>query len=87
MLELVSNGTTGLLFKAGDHHDLALKCGTLLEDAELRARMGKAGREAAVRERSWPTLVAQYPIMYDRLLRQHTPVGSPIPYEIRTPCR
>jgi glycosyltransferase involved in cell wall biosynthesis len=48
--ELVVEGETGLLVEAGDPQSLAAALDTLVEDAELRRRMGDAGRERA-RER------------------------------------
>jgi glycosyltransferase involved in cell wall biosynthesis len=42
--ELVRDGETGLLFKAGDRHDLLAKIQTMLKDVELRKRFGRLGR-------------------------------------------
>ena len=64
------NAVTGLLFKAGDHADLAARCCQLLADSNLMTRLGNAGRETACRERQWATLVAQYQPIYEGLVRQ-----------------
>jgi PEP-CTERM/exosortase A-associated glycosyltransferase len=64
MREIVADGRTGLLFKAGDHEDLAAKCCELLADPALMVRLGTAGRETACRERQWAHLVAQYLPIY-----------------------
>lgn len=69
MLELVTDGVTGLVFRAGDHADLAGKCCELLSDPKLMARLGAAGRETACRERQWSHLVAQYLPIYERLVK------------------
>jgi glycosyltransferase involved in cell wall biosynthesis len=69
MRELVADGVTGLLFRAGDHAHLADRCSELLSDTALMERLGKAGRETACRERQWSNLVAQYLPIYERLVR------------------
>jgi D-inositol-3-phosphate glycosyltransferase len=50
LAEAVVDGETGLLVPAGDMAALRAALGRLLGDAELRARLGAAGRER-VRER------------------------------------
>ena len=47
--EVVVEGETGLLVPAGDVEELARGIQTLASDADLRARLGRAGR-ARVRE-------------------------------------
>ena len=41
---------TGLLFEPGNYEDLASKMKLLLENPALCRRMGRAGREKAIRE-------------------------------------
>ena len=72
MREIVEDGVTGLLFKAGDIQDLALKCIALLSDAALRQRLGNGGRDWVVRERQWRSVVAKYGDVYSAVL--HAPV-------------
>jgi glycosyltransferase involved in cell wall biosynthesis len=67
MRELVADGKTGLLFRAGDHAHLAARCCELLADGALMERLGTAGRETACRERQWSRLVAQYRPIYESL--------------------
>jgi PEP-CTERM/exosortase A-associated glycosyltransferase len=67
MKELVQDGSTGLLFRAGDHLDLARKCLDLLSDPRLRTRLGETAREWVVRERQWPALVAGYRKVYESI--------------------
>ncbi|MCR4312319.1 MAG: glycosyltransferase, partial [Candidatus Uhrbacteria bacterium] len=45
--EIVQDGVSGLVFKAGDAKDLQKKLGSLLGDAPRRQTMGKAARERA----------------------------------------
>ena len=47
--ELVVDGVTGLLVPPGDPAAMAAALGRLLEDADLRRRLGAAGRERALR--------------------------------------
>ncbi len=44
-LEIVANGETGLLFEPGNSESLAAAMKQLLADADLRKRMGEAGRK------------------------------------------
>jgi glycosyltransferase involved in cell wall biosynthesis len=74
--ELVVDGETGLLVEAGDPDSLAAALGTLVEDAELRQRMGDAGRERAREqfdlERFWEAHIE----LYSRELAR---LGLPVP--------
>jgi len=65
--ELVQPNTTGLLVPNGDVDALADGLLTLLLRAELRDRMGKAGR-AAAQLRTVDQMVGQYFQLYDRLM-------------------
>jgi glycosyltransferase involved in cell wall biosynthesis len=79
MRELVSDGVTGLVFKAGDARDLARKCIALLSDSQLQQRLGAAGRDWVVLERQWPSLVAKYSQVYTRLLDRQVRRAEKIP--------
>lgn len=69
MRELVRDGDTGLVFKAGDTGDLAAKCVAALQSAELRDRLGDNARAWVIRERGWATLAKRYLSLYDNLTR------------------
>lgn len=79
MKELVQDGSTGLLFRAGDHHDLAEKCVALLADPARRIQLGKAARTWVERERQWPVLVDGYRHVYESVLRGSTRRAEKIP--------
>jgi glycosyltransferase involved in cell wall biosynthesis len=65
MKELVRDGETGLTFAAGDEGAIAQACSTLLGDAVLRERLGRAAREYVVADRQWPDLVKKYRAVYE----------------------
>jgi D-inositol-3-phosphate glycosyltransferase len=56
LLDLVVDGETGLLVPPGDVAALRSALERLLGDADLRRRLGAAGREAARGRLSWPSV-------------------------------
>jgi glycosyltransferase involved in cell wall biosynthesis len=56
----VSDGATGLLCQPGDPDDLAGKLAVLLDDAELRRRMGLAGRRRFEEEFTWDVVIEKH---------------------------
>jgi glycosyltransferase involved in cell wall biosynthesis len=56
----VTDGVTGLLFEPGDAVDLARKIGRLLDNAELRRRMGLAGRKRFEEDFVWEDVIERY---------------------------
>jgi glycosyltransferase involved in cell wall biosynthesis len=56
----VADGTTGLLCEPGNPDDLARKLRILLDDANLRLRMGLAGRKRFEEEFSWDVVIEKY---------------------------
>jgi PEP-CTERM/exosortase A-associated glycosyltransferase len=77
MQELVCDGKTGLVFRAGDADDLASKCCDLLGNQVRRWGLGTAAREAVIAERQWATLVSQYLPLYEALA-----VGNRLPLAV-----
>jgi hypothetical protein len=71
MRELIQDGRTGLLFRAGDVHDLVEKSIAVLGDSALRTRLGTAAREWTTRERQWPTVMAAYGDAYAAAMGRH----------------
>ncbi len=68
--EIVRNGKNGLLVPRGDVAGLASAVSTLLADSDLRANMGRKGREIAVEEFSEALVVAQTFDLYRELAEQ-----------------
>ena len=58
--EIVADGETGLLVEPGDAESLAAALEQLVDDAELRARLGEAGRQQAAERFSWDRAAAAY---------------------------
>lgn len=68
--ELVVPGETGILVPVGDRAGLARGANTLLEDAQIRKRLGAAGRERALREFTVRRMVDSYTALYRELLEE-----------------
>lgn len=66
--ELVEDGVTGVLFRAGDRRALADALLRVAGDASLRARLVDAGFRHVSEERSWARAVQQYVPVYARLM-------------------
>ncbi|MDT8997943.1 TIGR03088 family PEP-CTERM/XrtA system glycosyltransferase [Paucibacter sp. APW11] len=72
--ELLEAGETGLLFEAGDVAGLTTALQTVITDEARRERMGRLGRERALRRFSLDSMVANYQSLYDNERIQR---GSP----------
>jgi PEP-CTERM/exosortase A-associated glycosyltransferase len=66
--ELIDNGRTGLLFKAGDIADLARSVGSFLSGTRDARAMIEAGRAFIESERNWSTVSSRYIEVYRRAL-------------------
>ena len=64
--ELMSDGRTAMLFKAGDIEDLAAKVHLLLRHPEIGPQMRAAARSYVETERTWKACVANYQEVYAR---------------------
>jgi spore coat protein SA len=62
--EVVEDGQTGFLVEPGDSAATAQAVGGLLDDVELRRRLGSAGRERAVDRFSWDVIAAEVRTLY-----------------------
>jgi glycosyltransferase involved in cell wall biosynthesis len=56
----VADGATGLLFEPGDTADLARKIEMLLDDPDLRQRLGLAGRRRFEEYYAWPIIIERH---------------------------
>jgi glycosyltransferase involved in cell wall biosynthesis len=56
----VLDGATGLLCEPGDADDLGRKIALLLDDPELRRRLGLAGRRRFEEEYAWPVIIERH---------------------------
>jgi len=68
--EVVRHGENGLLVPVKDSQALAIALKTLIEDKDLRARMGKRSREIAVAEFSQEKIISETLSVYERVLNQ-----------------
>lgn len=57
---VVEDGVTGLLFEPADTHSLVRQLARLLDDPELAARLGTAGRRKFDREFTWDTIIDRH---------------------------
>jgi glycosyltransferase involved in cell wall biosynthesis len=59
----------GLIFKEGDPDDLRNKITSLLNNKDLRIKLGKLGRERAVKNYSWRSIAGKTVNIYEQLLK------------------
>jgi glycosyltransferase involved in cell wall biosynthesis len=69
LAEIVHDGETGLLFPPLDAGALADQLKQLLDNPELRRKLGTSAREWVARDRTWAHNAARYREIYGRLLR------------------
>lgn len=67
--ELIQNGETALLFKAGEPRAVAACIIELLRQPEIWPRLRQNGRNFIEAERTWALSVARYRTVYEELLR------------------
>ena len=66
--EIVIDRVTGFLIGPSDPQELAEKMELLLDNAELSAEMGSAGKERVLKEFSIDKMVTQYISLYEKIL-------------------
>jgi glycosyltransferase involved in cell wall biosynthesis len=66
--EMVSDGETALVHLAGDPESLAERLSELANDSAARHRIGRAAREAMLRERTWKIVAERVLDAYKRVL-------------------
>ena len=67
LAEIVRAGETGIVFEKGNIDDLADQLELLMNDAELRRRMGRNAREWVITNRTWERAGAQVVELYRSL--------------------
>jgi PEP-CTERM/exosortase A-associated glycosyltransferase len=70
--ELIRDGQTGMLFKAGSSEALADAVLRLLDERSHWPQMRAQGRRFVEEERNWPRSVARYAPVFDRLAGVHS---------------
>jgi len=75
--ELIADGTTGVLFKAGDAESLAVKVLELLDDRPRWPLLRAAARRFVETERNWEGSVGRYRQVYQCLVRKAEVVHAP----------
>ena len=68
--EIVEDGETGMLFRAGDAESAAGACIRLGRDTELRKRLSENALKWATSERTWDVLTKRYIEVYENLVRR-----------------
>jgi glycosyltransferase involved in cell wall biosynthesis len=78
--EVVGNdGETGLLVAPNDPGALAAAIGRLLDDPELRARLGAAGRERVLTRFTWAVTAKGTAACYEAMMAGRPLPGAPLP--------
>lgn len=85
MPELVRDGVDGFLVDHNRPDLLALAVGALVEDPELRARMGRSASEAADRFDNH-VAIRTIESLYRQLVRNGRPSGTPHPEGVKSPA-
>ncbi len=68
LVEAVAHGETGLLVSPGNADELRNAIATLVNDAELRQRLGRAGRERMQNEFSIATMAGKHVALYESVI-------------------
>jgi glycosyltransferase involved in cell wall biosynthesis len=74
---LLKDGEEALVLERGDGADIANGLQRLAADPDLRARMGRRGREFALHNLNWEKNVGAFPSFYDRCLAAKQPAEWP----------
>ncbi|MGS0753805.1 glycosyltransferase [Roseateles sp. GG27B] len=67
--ELIRDGETGVLFKAGDDNALAEAVVSLLNSPGRWPKLRAQGRQFVEKERNWTRSVSWYSTVYERLIK------------------
>lgn len=67
--ELISSDVTGVLFEPGDTEDFCRQASRLLQDPNLRNRLGTQARDKVVAEKDWKSVARIYNRVYDAAIQ------------------
>ncbi|MBL7087115.1 MAG: glycosyltransferase, partial [Candidatus Cloacimonetes bacterium] len=71
--ELVQHGETGFLVPSGDLDGLIKYCKMLINDPDLRAKMGRKGKDFITRNYSSEKMVREFEVLFESILKgEHT---------------
>lgn len=70
--ELVRDGETGLLYKAGNRSSLVQILHKVAEDETLRSRLAAAARTYVIEERQWDHIIANHFAAYEKALAAYS---------------
>lgn len=68
LAEIIEHGRTGLLVKPGSSEELASSLLLLLQDSQLRKRLGENGRRVAVERYSWDVVLTRLLEIYNAVV-------------------
>lgn len=71
LTEIVADGTTGLVFEKGSVGSLTAVLERLLDEPDLRAKLGDSARTWVRNERDWSSLVEVLAASYDEVVAEH----------------
>lgn len=74
--DMIRDGETGLLVEANNAASFRIALERLMTDAELRAKLGKAGADFARTNLSWDAIAAQHVAFYQELLLSRIGLGD-----------
>jgi len=77
--EVVEDGVTGILVPPADAHALAEAMDTFMRDAQLRRRMGQAGRQRILEKFNWRKAALQTEAVYQQVCEPSpAPASEPV---------
>lgn len=74
--ELISDGLTGVLFRAGDANALAAAVLAVAGDSSLRKALAASGPRFVREHRAWSSVVRRYEPVYRRVMRRDEPAAA-----------
>jgi glycosyltransferase involved in cell wall biosynthesis len=69
--EVIQKGVNGLLVPPGDAQALAAALKKLMDDPDLRARLGQQARQDAIKKHSWEHYITRLEQVYESVISRH----------------